>query len=978
MAGGKKTRPGRRAARLAFACLLVVLAGLPQLAVAQTFRTVEAGSAIIPSGIGVGGSFRLLFVTQAGFTATASDIDTYNTRVQTAATNGHTNIQAFSSEFRALASTAGISARDNTRTNLVTASDTDAPIYWLSNDESGAKVADGYADLYDNSWDSGALTHEAGTSRSVTSVWTGTHTNGEGSSDNYLGIAGPNARYGNPHNQRSEISAGNAAQSINLPLYGLSPILTVTDTSAPIITLNGSTTINLNVGDTYTDPGFTASDDADGDLTVSVVVGGDTVNTNTPGTYRVTYNVMDSANNPATEVTRTVIVSAAPSGNTPPTATAGADQTVNEGASVTLTGTGSDSDGTVASISWAGTGAASTIPLTGAGTTTATFTAPPVTADTAYTFTLTVTDDDGATATARVEILVRNDGTAPVITLNGEDTIDLDVGATYTDPGFTASDDVDGDLTASVQVSGDTVDTDTLDTYVVTYDVSDTAGNAATQVTRTVIVSIDTLNPEETTAIDTAVLTEVASAIAAQTTSGIAGRIAQVPPPVKGGQGGYTGGPHFNLGGQSSLGGVVTDQWQALANGTINTKQLLGNSDFLMPLNAANGASGDSNAQLAFWGRGGYRNMDGDSDELDWDGELFSVQVGLDARFDRVLVGLAASWSEAEFDYLLRAAAGAQQADARGEYELDLNSVNPYVGWSSPDGRTDLWLTLGYGEGELTISPESQPGDETISDMTRDLTSKLLAVAASGEVFQGSNGTSLRLKGEATMSEMEVDANTALGIGQLDLDARQLRLGLELSKAHDLESGAQLIPSLEIGARYDGGEGETGTGTVLGMGLRRINAAKGLTLEGKVHGLAGRGDYTEWGVEGLIRLETGRDGKGLSFTLSPGYGNDNVGSVQQVWQREWFDAGGQGDTRYDRDYQARINAHLGYGLTLRDVQGIFTPYSEMTLSNGSSSHRVGVRWESGRWFNIDLLTEQARRDNARDERGILLQAEVLF
>ena len=34
----------------------------------------------------------------------------------------------------------------------------------------------------------------------------------------------------------------------------------------PVISLLGSSTINLTVGDTFTDPGATATDDVDGDI----------------------------------------------------------------------------------------------------------------------------------------------------------------------------------------------------------------------------------------------------------------------------------------------------------------------------------------------------------------------------------------------------------------------------------------------------------------------------------------------------------------------------------------------------------------------------------------------------------------------------------------------------------------------------------------------------------------------------------------
>ncbi|MEM7297611.1 MAG: DUF5011 domain-containing protein, partial [Bacteroidota bacterium] len=81
-----------------------------------------------------------------------------------------------------------------------------------------------------------------------------------------------------------------------------------------------------------------------------------------------------------------------------------------------------------------------------------------------------------------------SDTEAPVITLTGEADIEVELNGTFTDPGVTANDNVDGDITSSVTVGGDAVDTQTAGTYVITYDVSDAANNAATQVTRTVRV----------------------------------------------------------------------------------------------------------------------------------------------------------------------------------------------------------------------------------------------------------------------------------------------------------------------------------------------------------------------------------------------------------------------------------------------------------------------------------------------------------
>jgi len=78
------------------------------------------------------------------------------------------------------------------------------------------------------------------------------------------------------------------------------------DEEAPVITLNGNSTIYVTIGSNYNEPGYTASDNCSGNLTESVEVSGN-VNTKELGTYNLTYKVKDFSNNEAT-VTRKVIV----------------------------------------------------------------------------------------------------------------------------------------------------------------------------------------------------------------------------------------------------------------------------------------------------------------------------------------------------------------------------------------------------------------------------------------------------------------------------------------------------------------------------------------------------------------------------------------------------------------------------------------------------------------------------------------------
>jgi formylglycine-generating enzyme required for sulfatase activity len=82
--------------------------------------------------------------------------------------------------------------------------------------------------------------------------------------------------------------------------------VTVVDTTAPALTLLGDANITHAKNNAWVDPGATASDSLDGNLTSSITVTG-TVDVNVTGVYSLTYSVSDGASNEA-NATRTVNV----------------------------------------------------------------------------------------------------------------------------------------------------------------------------------------------------------------------------------------------------------------------------------------------------------------------------------------------------------------------------------------------------------------------------------------------------------------------------------------------------------------------------------------------------------------------------------------------------------------------------------------------------------------------------------------------
>ena len=745
------------------------------------------------------------------------------------------------------------------------------------------------------------------------------------------------------------------------------------DTTAPTVTLG---TIAEGVIGTAQDHDITFSEAVTGlevsDFSVStnIVASGDlVVNSVTPAsgpgtTYTITFtpnaatftltlaadSVSDTAAalnmGPATAASATG--TAAPA-NQPPTADAGDDQDVETNALVTLDGTGSsDPDGDTLTYSWELTGGTG-ITLRDANIADPTFDAP----DTAgvLTFTLTVTDDSGATSDpdrVTITVVVPPDTVPPVITLLGDNPLEVDQRTTYTDPGATANDDRDGDISANILVGGDTVDTDTVGEYTVTYDVSDAADNTADTVTRIVrVIAVRDLD-----ALNRVILPEVARAMADQNVSAIARRLEQARLPSRVGS-------SASLGGASSLAGIAKSQGRSIADGQFDLQRLLSNSNFVLPLSATGEGAADG-TQLTLWGAGDYRDLKG-ADGVRWSGDLFSMQLGLDAHLnERTILGVSVSGSKVELGYTNPSLA------TSGDYDLDMTSVHPYLGWSA--GSLDFWATLGYGKGELEISE-----DGTQDIFSSDLSMQTLGLGANG-VLMETGTTTLLLKTEALSTQLEVDASEE--ITAITQKAHRVRMTLEAIRGRSLNSGARLETSLEAGMRYDGGDGETGAGAELGGGLRYASHGGGLVIEGKARALVGgKGDTEEWGLSGLIKLNPAANGRGLSFSLTPGYGATASG-VERLWQQGLDDGlGAQGGN--DNNYTPNLDLRLDYGMDVPGMPGLVTPYTEFSFGATGDTYRLGLQWQRSKWFDLKLVAEREEGRITADHR-IYLEGEIVF
>ena len=239
----RRLRRGLSSALLCVPLLALLATG----AAAQT--VVPDDWPLKPSGLSAGDQFRLMFVTSTTRDASSTDIADYNSFVQGRAAAGHTSIQSYSAQFRALGSTATVDARDNASTT-----GTGVPIYWLG----GAKIADSYTDFYDGNWDSAmgdGRNESGGSASSVSVVFVGSEDNGTKDSNNFtLGSTADFVRVSNPRTPSQGLRNGGALAETSEThrFYGLSPVFEVAPTTTTELSIGAPADAdegNLNAND---------------------------------------------------------------------------------------------------------------------------------------------------------------------------------------------------------------------------------------------------------------------------------------------------------------------------------------------------------------------------------------------------------------------------------------------------------------------------------------------------------------------------------------------------------------------------------------------------------------------------------------------------------------------------------------------------------------------------------------------------------
>ena len=452
--------------------------------------------------------------------------------------------------------------------------------------------------------------------------------------------------------------------------------------------------------------------------------------------------------------------------------------------------------------------------------------------------------------------------------------------------------------------------------------------------------------------------------VAEQTIDGIAGRMASARTP----------GMQGSLGGQALVFGQGAPPAPAFEPGetgtgiarsfghgrdldtgrsrTMTARDLLAGSRFSLT-----GETDSSGGSVVFWGRASQGRFDGRQDTLSLDGEVTTGLLGADYARGGWLVGLALARARGEGDYrdggagsgAMSPEGAAPRSAMAGRVESALTAAIPYASLRASE-RLKLWGAAGFGSGDVTLRTDSglesgtsdsgrtMKADTEWTMAAAGLRGDLLAPAAGSE-----GGPALALVTDALWARTA--SKKAAGLVASDADVTRLRLGLEGSWRVALEGGGSLTPKLELGARHDGGDAETGLGVELGGGVAWANPSVGLSLdiEGRTLLAHGDGDLKDRGVSASIAFDPDpATERGPSLSLRQDFGSRFAGGLDALFAPDPLSGrSGSGDDT------SRWAAEAAYGFPAFGDRFTVSPHVGLGLSDAARDYTLGWRLTPG-------------------------------
>ena len=397
-----------------------------------------------------------------------------------------------------------------------------------------------------------------------------------------------------------------------------------------------------------------------------------------------------------------------------------------------------------------------------------------------------------------------------------------------------------------------------------------------------------------------------------------------------------------------------------------------------------NGGEDGRGGSLAFWGQGSRSQFSGAERSLSMNGDVTTALLGADYARNSWLVGMALMQSRGAGGYSGGGYEGALPADGRipgfpdvriaditsnaeSDMKMSLTAAVPYAAWRASE-RLKLWGAAGYGSGDMTLD---SGGDEVINTGI----GWTMAAAGLRSDLMVFGGASLALVSDALWARTSSEGAT--GLSATDAGVSRLRLGLEASRSFDLPGrGGRLTPKLELGARRDGGDAETGFGVEVGGGVAWSAPSLGMSLNIAGRALLSHEDnaISDHGFSASLAYDPRpNSARGLSLALRQDIGAQATGGLNALFSNDPLRPGMQG---YGPDAETgRWTMEAGYGMPA--FGGRFTGTPHVGYGASAFGREVSVGWRlapelvpGAPELSLGVLATRSEREQAQADHGI--------
>lgn len=407
--------------------------------------------------------------------------------------------------------------------------------------------------------------------------------------------------------------------------------------------------------------------------------------------------------------------------------------------------------------------------------------------------------------------------------------------------------------------------------------------------------------------------------------------------------------------GANNLKEMIVSSGEVINLGDNDLKDVLSNSSFSVQVDTKDVIG----VTTSLWGNGHADNVfaNGNQELLDWQGESFTGQIGLDAQIGTtLLLGIATSRNENFVDFSYQS----EGTDYSGNYSIQMSNVQPYLAWISQNQSTNLYGSFSYGTGKVFLEFENEPEEFSKSDLYLAVVGANNRIFDSDDMFGGSG--KLSIKSELISARQIVEQNEENIVGAM-VNTNNAKIVVENSIRWGSDTDGVIHQGLSFGTHLGGREGNYDTGFELNGRVEYENPI-GMNVSG-VGIVSNVNDLDDW-KQGLRSTISFDDGEGIYAFLSPSVGVSNVILGQGMKLNEIANFN---DVRQQGNSSAQLEFEIGYNLHFGSENSSYTPYINSMMSIKSNNKvSLGNRIVVGNSMNVDVVMAKELQSKFGDYR----------